>query len=218
MNTTARYIHALGPAALTRFYDPVARWLIREDAFRSRVLEHAQLGSGQRLLDVGCGTGTLALLAKQRHPGVEVHAIDGDDEVLALAREKNERAGAGVRFERALAWALPYPDGTFDRVVSTLVFHHLTTDDKQRTAREIFRVLRPGGTLLLVDLGPPRSAPGRAVARAVPWGPRFGDHFAERLPALLAGVGLSEVVEIDRQIMLAMPIAYLRGRKPDSGQ
>ncbi|MGK4007239.1 class I SAM-dependent methyltransferase [Sorangium sp. So ce1036] len=214
MNTTARYIHALGPAALTRFYDPVVRWVMREDAFRSRVLTHAELAPGQRLLDVGCGTGTLALLAKQRHPGVEVRGVDGDDKVLALAREKDERAGAGVRFERALAWALPYPDGTFDRVVSTLMFHHLTADDKQRTAREIVRVLRPGGALVLADLGSPRSAPGRALARALFRASRFEDHLAGRLPALLAGAGLSEVAEVDQHDVGPLPIAVIRGHKP----
>ncbi|WP_437487069.1 class I SAM-dependent methyltransferase [Sorangium sp. So ce1014] len=67
---------------------------------------------------------------------------------------------------RAMAWELPYPDGTFDRVASSLMFHHLAADDKRRTAEEILRVLRPGGALLLADFGSPRSAPGRAVVGA----------------------------------------------------
>jgi len=216
MNTTARYIHALGPAALTRFYDPMIRRLMREDTFRDGLMEHARLAPGQRALDVGCGTGTLAVLVKQRHAGVEVHAVDGDPEVLAIARDKATRAGVDVRFERALASQLPYEDGTFDRVVSSLVFHHLVTDDKRRAAREIFRVLRPGGALLLADFGPPRSSPGRALARALRAFEEIADNLAGRLPALLSDAGFSDVAEIDRLGTLMGPIAYLQGRKPEA--
>ncbi len=224
-HTHARYIHAFGPAVLTRFYDPLVRLLLREDAFRSQLVAHLQLAPGQKVLDVGCGTGTLALLAQQRHPGVEVHAIDGDGEVLALAREKAARAGAGVRFERAMAWELPYPDGTFDRVASSLMFHHLAADDKRRTAEEILRVLRPGGALLLADFGSPRSPPGRAIAGALRWFERlahrrdddlvhrFDDNLADRLPAVLTGAGFSEVAEIDRFGTAILPIAMVRGHK-----
>ncbi|WP_437815499.1 class I SAM-dependent methyltransferase [Sorangium sp. So ce1078] len=224
MHTHARYIHALGPAVLTRFYDPAVRLLIREEAFRSQLVSHMQLAPGQRVLDVGCGTGTLAVLAQQRHPGVEVHAVDGDDKVLAIAREKAARAGAGVRFERAMAWELPYPDGTFDRVVSTLMFHHLAADDKRRAAEEILRVLRPGGALLLADFGSPRAAPGRAVVRALRWFERlahrhddlvhrFDDNLADRLPAVLTGAGFSGAAEIDRFGTAVISIAMVRGHK-----
>ncbi|KYF94428.1 hypothetical protein BE20_06620 [Sorangium cellulosum] len=225
MQTNARYVHALGPAALTRFYDPAIRLLFREEAFRSQLVANLELAPGQRVLDVGCGTGTLAVLAQQRCPGVEVHAVDGDAEILALARDKAARAGAGVRFERAMAWALPYPDGTFDRVVSSLMFHHLAADDKRRTAEEILRVLRPGGALLLADFGSPRSAPGRAAVRALRWfdriahrhddalARRFDDNLADRLPAVLTGAGFCDVAEIDRIGTAIMPIATVRGHK-----
>ncbi|XXX78625.1 class I SAM-dependent methyltransferase [Sorangium sp. So ce134] len=225
MHAHARYVHALGPAVLTRFYDPVIRLLLREEVFRSQLVSHLQLAPGHRVLDVGCGTGTLAVLAQQRHPGVEVHAVDGDGEVLALAREKAARAGAGVRFEQAMAWALPYPDGAFDRVVSSLMFHHLTADDKQRAAAEILRVLRPGGALLLADFGAPRGAPGRRVVRALHWvhrlahrhddalAHRLDDNIADRLPAVLAGAGFADVAEIDRFGSAILPIAMVRGHK-----
>lgn len=210
----AHYIHALGPASLTRFYDPVVRRLMREDAFRDQLVEHAHLAPGQRFLDVGCGTGTLAVLVKQRHPGVEVHAVDGDPEVLGLARDKAERAGADVRFERAMAWELPYADGTFDRVASSLVFHHLVTDDKRRAAREIFRVLRPGGELLIADVGPPRTAPSRAIAWAFRGFEQVADNVAGRLPPMLSDAGFVDVAEVGRHRLLLGSIAYLQGRKP----
>lgn len=214
MNTAAHYIHALGPAALTRFYDPFVRRFMREEAFRDRLVERARLAPGQRFLDVGCGTGTLAVLVKQRHPGVEVHAVDGDPEVLDLARAKADRAGADVRFDRALAGRLPYEDGSFDRVATSLVFHHLLTEDKRQAAREILRVLRPGGALLLADFGPPRRAPERLAARVLRRFENAADNLEGRLPALLAEAGFADVREIDHFQTPLWPIAFLEAHKP----
>jgi ubiquinone/menaquinone biosynthesis C-methylase UbiE len=212
MTTTSRYIHAFGPAILTRFYDPLIR-LLREDEFKGRLVDLAQIQSGHRVLDVGCGTGTLAMLIQKRQPDAEVHGVDGDPKILEIARAKVAQAGASVAFERAMAWELPYPDGTFDRVVSSLVFHHLITNDKRRAAREILRVLRPGGTLLLADFGPPRTIPGKAIALALRWFEEASDNLAGRLPGLLMDSGFCDVVEIDRFQTYIGPIAYLQGRK-----
>lgn len=216
MTTTTRYIHALGPAILTRFYDPILR-LLREKEFKGRLVDLAQLQPGQRILDVGCGTGTLAMLIQERHPDIEVHGVDGDSKVLEIARSKATQAGANVAFARAMAWELPYPDGTFDRVVSSLFFHHLVTNDKRRAACEILRVLRPGGTLLLADFGPPRSLPGKAVARTLRWFEEVADNLGGRLPGFLTEAGFSDVAEIDRFQTYIGPIAYLRGCKSTVG-
>lgn len=215
MTTTNRYIHAFGPAILTRLYDPVMR-LLREDEFKGRLVDLAQIQSGHRILDVGCGTGTLALRIHQRQPGAEVHGVDGDSKILEIARNKVAQARASVAFERAMAWELPYPDGTFDRVVSSLVFHHLVTDDKRRAAREILRVLRPGGTMLLADFGPPRSTTGKAIAWSLRWFEEAADNLAGRLPGLLTDAGFSDVAEIDRLQTYIGPIVYLRGRKGET--
>jgi len=212
MTTAHRYIHAFGPAVLTRFYDPMIR-LLREDEFKGRLVDLAQIQPGDRVLDVGCGTGTLAMLIQRRQPNAEVHGVDGDPKILEIARTKVAQAGASIAFERAMAWELPYPDGTFDRVVSSLVFHHLLTDNKRRAAREILRVLRPGGTLILADFGPPRSLPGKAIAWSLRWFEEAADNLAGRLPGLLVDGGFCDVAEIDRFQTYIGPIAYLRGRK-----
>src|SRR5438093_7602838 len=97
----------------------------------------------QQILDLGCGTGTLTLQIKRAFPHAEVRGIDGDPKILKIARAKTQRAGLEIALDEGMAFALPYPDATFDRVVSSLVLHHLTAGDKRRSCAEVFRVLRP---------------------------------------------------------------------------
>ena len=139
------YIPALGYRWLTRFYDPVVRVTTREATFKEALLRQASIQDGHRVLDLGCGTGTLALLLKRAHRGAEVFGLDADAEALKLARTKLEGAGVEVRLDQGLASALPYADGRFDRTLSSLFFHHLSSDLKLEAMREILRVLRPGG-------------------------------------------------------------------------
>jgi ubiquinone/menaquinone biosynthesis C-methylase UbiE len=159
----AGYVSALRFPSLTRIYDPVVRLTTREERFKSMLLEQAALGPGQRVLDLGCGTGTLALLVKEREPGARVAGLDADPEMLARARGKAARAGVELDLTEGFSTDLPFEDASFDRVLSTLFFHHLDPESKRRTAREIARVLRPGGELHVADWGRP-SDPAMAVA------------------------------------------------------
>lgn len=140
---------------LTRLYDPIVAVTTRESVFRRRLLAQASLQPGDRVLGLGCGSGTMALLIRHRHPAVEVAGLDGDPEILARARAKARHAGADIRFDEGLSWCMPYADMAFDAVFSSLFFHHLHTDDKKRTLREVLRVLRPGGALHICDWGRP---------------------------------------------------------------
>ena len=96
------------------------------------------------LLEVGCGTGTLAIAAQRRQPGVRVSAVDADSAVLAIAARKARHAGADMAFDLGRSSALPYADGHFDRVLSSLFFHHLAWGDKLLTAHQMHRVRREG--------------------------------------------------------------------------
>ena len=130
-------------------------WLLthgRSRAFREKLVGLASLAPGASVLDVGCGTGSLAIAAK-RHVGAtgEVCGIDASPEMIARATSKAARAGLDVRFENAVAESLPFPDAQFDVVLSTLMLHHLPRKVRQQCAREIRRVLKPGGHLLVVD-------------------------------------------------------------------
>lgn len=124
----------------------------RERRFRERLLEPARLEPGESVLDIGCGTGTLAVLAKH-HVGAAgaVHGIDASPEMIARAGSKAKRAKVDVQFETALAQSLPFPDARFDVVLSTVMLHHLPRAVREQAVREAQRVLKPAGRLLAVD-------------------------------------------------------------------
>lgn len=142
-------------------YD-VLVWLLargRERAYRERLVHLARIVPGESVLDVGCGTGTLAIVARQRvGPPGKVVGIDPSPEMIARARKKARKAAAGVIFEHAAGEQLPFPDAAFDAVLSITVLHHLSQAARRQCVFEIRRVLKPGGRLLAVDFGGPASA------------------------------------------------------------
>jgi ubiquinone/menaquinone biosynthesis C-methylase UbiE len=138
------------------FYDFIV-WITlfgRARRLRERLLQLSRLKAGERVLDVGCGTGTLALMA-ERFVGATgaVYGIDASPEMIARARVKAEGARTDIRFEVAAAQALPLPDASLDVVLSTLMLHHLGRNARRQLSSEMRRVLKPGGRALLVDFG-----------------------------------------------------------------
>lgn len=154
MAENGRYVPALGRDSLTALYDPVLRLLTRERTFKERLLAQAALSDGIDVLDLACGTGTLAVWAKQGTPGANLVGLDGDPKMLGKARDKAARAGVEIQFDEGLSFELPYGDQSFDRVVTSLFFHHLSDGDKARTISEIARVLKQDGQLHVADWGP----------------------------------------------------------------
>ena len=140
------------------FYD-FTLWLFtlgRERSFRDRILRFAELVPGQRVLDVGCGTGSLAIAAKRKvGPEGVACGVDASPEMLARARSKSHKAGLEVDFLQAPAQALPFPDAKFDVVLNTLMLHHLPRASREQCLAEMKRVLRPGGRLLVVEFAAP---------------------------------------------------------------
>lgn len=190
------YVSALRYRWLTGIYDPVVRLTSREQAFKRALLAQASLGSAGTILDLGCGTGTLAVMAAAAAGEAQVSAVDGDPEILERARAKAGDAGAEIDFSYGLADELPYPDASFDRVLSTLLFHHLDDDAKLRAAREIARVLAPGGELHVADWGAaqdPLMRAGFLAVQALDGFETTAANVAGRLPAILGEGGLREV-------------------------
>jgi ubiquinone/menaquinone biosynthesis C-methylase UbiE len=214
VNHHTHFIPAAGYHWLTPLYDPAQRWLMREGTIKPRLVDLAEIANGHRVLDLGCGTGTLAIQIKQRYPGCQVAGIDVDPRILGIAAGKARRAGVHLHLARATATALPYPSEAFDRVVSSLVFHHLGPDDQGCALQEVRRVLRPGGVLMLADLGKPHTAAMFLTSLAARWFEETRAHVAGRLPAILAQAGFADVRERAQFGTLFGTIAAYEGRRP----
>lgn len=210
---TKNYIPAVSFDWLTRFYDPLIRWTMPERAFKSALIEQARLEDGQRILDVGCGTGTLLIMMKEACPGIEAVGVDGDPNILGIAGFKIEQGGFSIEVREAMAFELPFPDAHFDRVVSSLVLHHLTTEDKTRALMEIYRVLRPNGELHVADFGKPHNALMRALALLVQSLEHSTDNVEGRIPDLFRAAGFTAATEVDRRATLFGTLSLYSGRK-----
>jgi ubiquinone/menaquinone biosynthesis C-methylase UbiE len=211
------YLPALRFPALTRFYDPLVRLTTREDRFKELLTDQAAIEPGHRVLDLGCGTGTLAIQVKERQPRAEVLGLDADPEMLDQARAKAERADADLEFTEGYSNELPYEDGSFDRVLSTLFFHHLDPEPKRETAREIARVLRPGGELHVADLGPPSDPVMWAAFHGLRLFDGFSnteDNYRGRLPAIFEEAGLRQAEAVDRLRTAVGSLVLYRASRP----
>jgi SAM-dependent methyltransferase len=211
------YLPALRFPALTRLFDPLVRYVMREERFKRALIEQAAPKPGQRILDLGCGTGTLALMVKAAEPRAEVVGLDADPEILELARAKSVKRGVVIELDRALSTELPYEDRSVDTVLSTLFFHHLGGADKRRTAAEISRVLRAGGELHVVDYGRPSDPLMRAAITTVRVFDGFEntrDNVAGVLPEIFGEAGLEEASEGRRFRTVFGSLSLFRARKP----
>lgn len=211
MGETKGFTPALGFHVLTPLYDRVVALTTRERTFKRALLDQAAIEPGHQVLDVGCGTGTLAIAAQRRQPGVRVSALDADPAVLAIAARKARHAGADIAFDLGRSPALPYADERFDRVVSSLFFHHLSWGDKLLTAREMHRVLRPAGELHVADWGRAGGLVSRTAFLAVQLLDGFdttSDNIAGMLPVLFASAGFRQVEET-RRIPTALGIVSM---------
>lgn len=145
------YQPALIEPRLLRGYDRFAR-LMGATGMYWRLVAQAAIPPGATVLEIGCGTGNVILRAKRAVPDATVIGLDPDPAALAIAGRKAVTEGLALQLDQGYAAELPYDDGSVDRVLSSLMLHHLPADEQVTALREVRRVLAPGGSLHLVDL------------------------------------------------------------------
>ena len=207
--STRTYLPAAGYEWSLPLYDPIVK-LLGGDKARMVLLDQAALRPGYRVLDIGCGTGTLATLIKRLHPDVEVVGIDPDSKALARARRKASKAAVSIQFDQGFGDDLPYAESSFDRVFSSFMFHHLPSDEKGRTLRAIRRVLKPGGGFHMLDFEGPESGSNGVLAHILHSSKRLKENSESRVLSLMRQSGFVDPRRVDRKRMLFGSIAYFR--------
>ena len=148
------YTPPLGFAALTPLYDRVVRMMTREAAWRTRLIERIDPRQGDIVLDVGSGTGSLAIALAEAAPDCRFMGIDPDRAAVELARKKAALAGSSATFEQgSFGGPATHNVGAVDKITCSLVLHQVPLAEKQRLLRAMFERLRPGGQLFIADYG-----------------------------------------------------------------
>lgn len=142
---------ALGRSAFTGVYDLAIRLLTREHVWRTALLDHVAPRDGERIIDVGCGTGSFALLMKRRAPGATIVGLDPDPNILDRAEAKARKAGLAIEWMQGFASDAATSGSQFDKSVSSLVFHQVPTPGKEPGIQAMAAALKPGGELHIAD-------------------------------------------------------------------
>lgn len=206
MTGQAQYIPAMGKRWLLPLYDPFTR-LAGVGRIHERLLDRADPQRGQRILEIGCGTGNLLTALGRRGLDIAAVGIDPDPAALGRARRKAARRRLPIRFEQAFAGALPLPDAGFDRVLSAFMLHHLDEAGRLGALREARRVLRPGGQLHIVDID------GTPSDRKAHRHPRVAQSRPELVLAALTEAGLTGAAVNGRERARFGDYAFYRAEK-----
>ncbi len=200
-------------------YDPIIEGLSfgRERKFREKTLDYMEFAPTARILDVGCGTGSLTLLvAGQLQAPGEAVGIDAAPKMIAIAERKAAAADLPARFYPGVAESLDFPDADFDLVVNSMFTHHIDTELKKSAFAEMERVLKPGGTLVTADVDRPTTPLGWLMG----WGARWmlvqkelADNLRGDLPDLMLGAGFLDVRRVDHVYGL---VSFFVARKADA--
>ncbi len=218
MTRDETYVPALGNHALTPFYDVAIALLTRERVWRQALLAQVAPKSGDTVLDIGCGTGSFAVLLKKAAPGATVIGLDPDREILERARMKARAASVDVDFQHGYgndAAAVAKHAGV-TKVVSSLVFHQVPVAGKKAALASIFEGLPAGGELHIADYGLQRTFAMRTLFRQVQRLDGFENtepNAKGMLPHFIADAGFSDVRETKIIPTLTGSISLYAGRK-----
>lgn len=198
MEATQRtYLPAAGRDWALPLYDPLVK-LLGGDAARKTLIAQAALQTNPHVLDIGCGTGTLATMIKRRYPTTEVVGLDPDPKALTRAIKKAAQSRVSVQFDKGFSHDLPYRDASFDRVFSSFMFHHLRAEDKEKSLREARRVLRPGGSLHLLDFAEHEAHHGGWLSRRIHASHNLKDNSDSKILQLMRNAGFANSERISQ--------------------
>ncbi|HXG94844.1 MAG TPA: class I SAM-dependent methyltransferase [Blastocatellia bacterium] len=209
------FLPAAGRDWLLPLYDPFVK-LLGGDSARRALLDQAKIQPGHHILDIGCGTGSLVILIKQLYPDAITVGLDPDPKALARAKRKAERAAVSIQFDEGFSDELPYGDASFDRVFSSFMFHHLEENEKEKTLSEVRRVLKPGGSLHLLDFGGPKHGGSGILARLFHASHRLKDNSEDRILGLMSQAGLAQPKKVSdgRLLFGLLRTAYYQASAP----
>lgn len=214
------FVPAAGVHWLTRFYDPAVALLTRERTWRPRLVDQVAPRPGERILDLGCGTGTLTLMLHQACSEAEIIGLDIDPDALRIARAKADAAGVRINLWQGRAddpSTIPmFRFASFDKIVSALLFHHLSTGQKLRAFAHARNLLRAGGEMHVADWGKPANRMMRILfysVQALDGFANTSDNVEGRLPEYMREVGLSDVIETHREASVLGTLSFYRGVK-----
>lgn len=191
------FIPALRFHWLTNAYDKLVGLTMPEKEFKNNLLAEAHIHTGDKVLDFGVGTGTLSLMAYAQQPNAIYFGVDVDSHILKIAGEKIKEAKAQITLQLYDGAALPFADNSFDRVLSSLVFHHLSRKQKANALKEIYRVLKPGGELHIADWGKAANGMMRTLFYLVQLLDGFentSDNVDGKLPTIICFAGFNDIV------------------------
>ena len=201
---------------LSKYYDFLVANLMRETKFKSLLIKQFQQKMPEKILDIGCGTATLTVLMQKYYPQSKITGLDGDENILALAKQKTQKENIHFDFVKAMSYEMPFADDTFDVTASSLVFHHLTDLDKVRTLKEAYRVLKPNGEINIADFGKASNFMMRGLFHIIQILDGYdttNSNVQGKIPEFMQQAGFKEVQEVSKLNTLLGTVSLYQGIK-----
>lgn len=212
------YIPALGYDQLTALYDKVIKWTMPEKKFRAKVISYLSPLPNEKIMEFGFGTAQNLIGALKTEIQAFYYGLDVDPKVEKIAKDKLQKLGflKKVQLDLYSGKKFPYPDNSFDKVFSCLVFHQLKTDEKKAALKEIYRVLKPSGQILICDWGAPNNlfcSLGFYLVQILDGFETTSDNRKGLIPHFLKEVNFSNIQKIDYVNTKIGTLSYTIGTK-----